>query len=137
MQLTRLSLLTLLVVSLTACSAAAHHHAALVKHLTPTVDKDDPISGEWSVTFYVKDHPPTPAKFTLKLDGDKVTGTAYSDHTGEGTLREGKWENGKLSFTLEFKKHEAIVVTGAMKENKLVGEFSTEGFSSNWEATRK
>jgi len=97
---------------------------------------NDQISGEWNVTFYVHDMK-TPATFTLKLDGTAVTGTAYSDHTGPGTIRDGKYAEGKLSFTLDFQKHESIVVNGVLKEGTLSGEFSTEGFTDKWEATKK
>jgi len=97
---------------------------------------DDPISGEWNVTFYVHESK-TPATFTFKLEGTKVTGTAYSEHTGPGTIRDGKWADGKLSFTLDFKKHQSIVVNGVLKDRKLTGEFSTESFTDKWEASRK
>jgi hypothetical protein len=94
------------------------------------------ISGEWSVTFYVHDMK-TPATFTFKLDGAKVTGTAYSEHTGSGTIRDGKWADGKLSFTLDFARHESIAVTGALQGDKLSGQFTTEGFTDKWEAIKK
>jgi|ERR1051326_3801266 hypothetical protein len=97
---------------------------------------DDSISGEWVVTFYVHEMK-TPASFTFKVDGAKVTGAAFSDHTGPGTIRDGKWIDGKLSFTLDFMKHESIAVNGILKEGKLTGEFSTEGFTDKWEAVRK
>lgn len=96
----------------------------------------DPISGEWEVSFFVQGTT-SPATFNLKLDGDKVTGTAASAHTGPGTLRDGSWANNKLSFTLEFKSHESIAVTGSLQDGKLAGEFRTEGFVSKWEAKRK
>jgi hypothetical protein len=102
-----------------------------------SVLQGDPITGLWNVTFYVKGHPGTPATFELKLEGTKVTGTANSDHTGPGTVKDGTWENGKLSMTLEFKKHESILVSGALQDSKLVGEFRTEGFVSNWEGKKK
>ena len=96
----------------------------------------DPISGDWDVTFKVGERT-SPATFNLKLDGNKVTGTAESAHTGPGTIREGSWVDGKLSFTLDFKTHESIAITGKAQDGKLLGEFSTEGFTSSWEATRK
>jgi len=103
---------------------------------TRTAKNDDPISGEWNVTFYVHDLK-TPASFAFKVDGTRVTGTAYSNHTGAGTIRDGKWVDGKLSFTLDFKKHESIAISGMLKEGKLIGEFTTEGFTDKWEASRK
>jgi len=133
--LTAVALMTVLA---SACSAIARHHAAFTSrdHTGPASLADDPISGEWSVSFFVHNST-TPGTFTLKLDGSKVIGTAYSDHTGEGTVRDGKWVDGKLSFILDFKKHESIEITGALKDGKLIGEFSTEGFTSKWEANKK
>ena len=131
----------LLTMFLFGCSAIAEHHQALTgtqptpKTSAPANDKD-PISGEWNVSFFVHDSP-TPATFTFKLEGTKVTGTAYSEHTGAGTIRDGKWVDGKLSFTLDFEKHESIDVTGSLKDGKLSGEFHTEGFTDKWEATKR
>ena len=136
---TILTILTL-AIFLSACSAIARHHDALVgsapNRSTATNEGSDSITGEWNVSFFVHNSK-TPATFTLKLEGNKITGTAYSDHTGEGTIRDGKWENGKLSFSLDFKKHESIAITGALKDGKLAGEFTTEGFTEKWEAVRK
>ena len=96
----------------------------------------DLISGDWDALFKVGEHT-SPASFKFKLDGDKVIGTAESGHTGPGTIRDGSWIDGKLSFTLDFKTHESIAITGKLQETKLVGEFTTEGFTSTWEATKK
>ena len=101
-----------------------------------TTQTPDLISGDWDAVFKVGEHT-SPASFKFKLDGDKVTGTAESAHTGPGTIRDGSWVDGKLSFTLDFKTHESIAVTGKLQETKLVGEFTTEGFTSTWEATKK
>jgi hypothetical protein len=128
-----LSVLTLATIFLSACSAIAKHHDEMFR---PANDQSNPISGEWDVSFFVHEKK-TPATFTLKLEGTKITGTAYSDHTGTGTVRDGKWVDGKLSFTLDFKKHESIAITGLVKEDKLVGQFTTEGFTEKWEAVRK
>ncbi len=128
----------LLVVALFGCSAVRAHHQAFFGqdlHHSALADNQDPISGEWNVTFYIHESK-TPASFTFKLDGTTVTGTAYSEHTGPGTIRDGKYADGKLSFTLDFKKHESIVVNGVLKDGRLSGEFSTEGFSDKWEATK-
>lgn len=124
---------------LSACSAIAEHHNELFgkEAVRPTNnDNTDPISGDWDVAFFVHDQK-TPATFSLKLEGTKLTGTAYSDHTGAGTIRDGKWAEGKLSFTLDFKKHESIAISGELKEGKLVGQFTTEGFTERWEAKKK
>lgn len=136
-----ISILTVLALStivLTACSAIAKHHRDFMSPgASRAVAGDvDPISGEWDVSFLVHNSK-TPATFTLKLEGTKITGTAYSDHTGPGTIRAGKWDDGRLSFTLDFKKHESIAITGTLKDGKLFGEFTTEGFTEKWEATKK
>src|SRR6185369_12705784 len=136
-----LIVLALATIFLSACSAMARHHNALIGHdpayrSTTIADNTDPISGEWNVTFFVHDSK-TPATFMLKREGTAITGTVYSDHTGAGTIRDGKWTDGKLSFTLDFKKHESIAITGTLKEGKLVGQFTTEGFTEKWEAVRK
>jgi len=117
------------------CSAAATLHNEIMRHEVLSQDAD-PLSGEWNVSFYVQGST-TPATFKLKLDGDKVTGTADSAHTGPGTISKGSWTDNKLNFTLDFKSHESIAVTGILKDGKLVGEFRTEGFVAKWEATKK
>ena len=66
-----------------------------------------------------------------------VTGTITSEHTGPGTVTDGKWEDGKLSCTLTFEKHESIKFWGGFKDGKLSGEFATEGMTGTWTAARK
>lgn len=136
-----LLVLTLLAFVASIGSAVASHHEALPSHQSaqPGVEQGnqtDPISGAWDASFFVQGTT-APATFDFKLDGTKVTGTANSDHTGPGTIRDGSWADGKLSFTLDFKKHESIAVKGTLKDGKLVGEFNTEGFTSNWEAVKR
>jgi len=118
----------------------AQHYRPLLANNRPestTVAQDsDPISGEWNVSFFVHDTT-TPATFDLKLAGTKVTGMVYSEHTGPGTVREGKWTDGKLTLIFDFKNHESIAVDGAIKDGKLAGEFHTEGFTAKWEGKRK
>jgi hypothetical protein len=94
------------------------------------------FSGEWEGKFQVNGTA-TPFTLELKVDGNKVTGRVASNHTGPGVITNGSLANGKLQFRLEFKSHEAIEMTAALKDDRLVGEFRTEGFVANWEATRK
>jgi len=128
----------LLAASLSAWSKVAAHEQAFANQPVHTLleQNADSINGDWNVTFYVHDMK-TPATFTFKLDGAKLTGTAYSEHTGPGTIRDGKWTDGKLSFTLDFAKHESIAVTGELKDGGLAGQFTTEGFTDKWEAVKK
>jgi hypothetical protein len=95
----------------------------------------DSLTGDWDVSFELQGMK-TPASFHFELDGENVKGTAYSHHTGPGTIRAGSWKDGKLSFTLDFEKHESIDVTGALDGEKLAGEFRTEGRQGRWTAQR-
>jgi len=98
---------------------------------------EDPISGHWTVTFKLGDIS-VPGELTLKLsDKSQITGTVNSDHTGLGTIRDGRWAAGKLSFTVDFTTHDSIVITGESKEGKLVGEFETEGNRGTWEGIKQ
>lgn len=116
-------------------SASAAISAAVLQD-KPAQAKADPVSGDWDVTFEIQGMT-VPANFKLKLDGDKVTGTAYSDHTGAGTVSKGSWVDNKLTFTLDFAKHESIVVNGVANDGKLSGEFLTEGMKGAWQAKKK
>jgi len=95
----------------------------------------DPLTGKWDVTFEIQGST-TPAIFQLELVGDKISGTAESDHTGPGKVRNGTWRENTLSFTLDFASHESIDVTGRLQDGRLVGEFRTEGMQGKWEAKR-
>jgi hypothetical protein len=129
-------LLPVILATILSSGSAMSGHNTAVFRADASQQDSDPISGEWDVSFRV-DASKTPATFTLKLEGDKVSGTAYSEHTGPGKLRDGTWSNHKLSFTVDFASHESIVVTGALKDGRLAGEFRTEGFVSDWEAKKK
>lgn len=97
--------------------------------------KHDPVSGEWQIVFSIAGQT-AEGTLKLKLDGDKVTGTIESAHTGPGTVSKGKFVDGKLSFTADFTKHESIDITGTVKDGKLSGEFATEGMTGTWEAKK-
>lgn len=122
--------------SLVACLFMAGMFSAVSTAPSHERMAGDPVSGEWDVSFYVQGKT-YPATFNLKLDGNKVTGTAYSEHTGAGTLRDGSWGENKFSFTLDFAKHESIAISGHPEGDKLVGEFTTEGFTAKWDAKKK
>ena len=98
--------------------------------------KADPISGDWSGRFEIG-HNSATLVFNLKLDGDKVTGSADSAHTGPGTISKGSWADNKLVFTLDFAAHESIIVNGILQDGKLSGEFRTEGMVGTWVAEKK
>jgi len=98
-----------------------------------SADKADAISGDWIALFEVEGNK-VPVKFKFKLNGQQVTGTADSDHTGPGTLTNGTFSANKISFTMVFTEHESIEVTGKLEAGKLSGEFSTEGRKGTWTA---
>jgi hypothetical protein len=97
----------------------------------------EPLSGTWDVTFHIRDMT-TPATFSFTVAGETLTGTAYSDHTGPGKIREGgAFRANALTFTLDFRAHESIDVTGTLENGKLSGEFRTEGMVGHWDATKR
>ena len=102
---------------------------------TASTSKTESIKGEWLGVFSIAGHT---ADVVLKFDvhGSKVTGTVSSEHTGPGTITDGKWKHGKLTCTLKFEKHESIAFTGWLKDGKPEGEFKTEGMTGTWTATR-
>jgi len=132
MRLRRLMSLVALTVMVTTASSVL---ATTLYHKV-VKNKTDPISGEWDVMFELQGAR-VPGNFKLRLDGNKVTGTAESAHTGSGTLSKGRWVDNKISFTLDFVTHESIAVTGRVKDGKLIGEFRTEGMRGTWEARKK
>lgn len=139
--LSGLLVITLLTVVTSAYSSMARHHGGLANHQSaqePSKQEKqkDPISGAWDASFFAQGTT-VPATFDFKLDGTKVTGTVNSGFTGTGTIRDGSWADGKLSLTLDFEKREPIALKGTLKDGKLVGEFTVESVTSNWEAVKK
>ena len=130
MRLSRLISLVAVAVMASACSSVAALHHKMMK------DKTDPISGEWNVLFTLQGTT-VPGTFRLKLDGEKLTGTVESEHTGAGTVDKGTWADHQISCMLVFPKHDSIAVTGKLKDGKLMGEFRTEGMQGTWEAKKK
>jgi len=59
------------------------------------------ISGKWSGDVPGRGGDTTPATFTFKVDGDKLTGT-MAGAQGELTLQEGKVAGDQISFSTTF-----------------------------------
>ena len=72
----------------------------------------------------------------LAVEGETVTGTVETQHTGPGKLQDGKFAASKLSATCVFDRHESMALMGELQGEKLVGTFRTEGRDGKWEATR-
>jgi len=108
---------------------------ALSASFTLAAANADSVSGDWNFTFKMGEHNGE-GKMTLKADGDKITGTIETEHTGQGTLSNGTYKDGKFNFIAVFAKHESIKFTGELKDGKIVGEFFTEGTSGTWAASK-
>jgi hypothetical protein len=96
----------------------------------------DPLTGDWNATFTIAGQS-VQVKLNFKLDGQQVTGTVVSAHTGAGTVKGGEWKDKKLTFTANFDQHESIAMTGHLADGKLVGTFATEGMEGTWTADKK
>jgi hypothetical protein len=93
------------------------------------------IAGEWQITFMVQGQSAS-GTLVLAAEGEKLTGTVETQHTGPGKLQDGKFAASKLSATCVFDRHESIELMGELQGEKLVGTFRTEGREGKWEATR-
>ena len=93
------------------------------------------IAGEWNITFAVQGQTAS-GTLNLSVEGDALTGTVETAHTGPGKLRDGRFANKKLSATCVFEHHDSIALTGELQGEKLAGTFHTEGMEGTWEATR-
>ena len=92
----------------------------------------DELSGEWDAVADAQGQP-FPFALSLKLDGDKVTGSSDSQ-LGHGTITTGSWKDGKLSIVLDGN----IALIATMIEGKLSGEYDFAGQSSGkWVAIKK
>ncbi|HZU22414.1 MAG TPA: hypothetical protein VE998_06240, partial [Terriglobales bacterium] len=89
----------------------------------------------WNATFNLMGTS-VPGAFVFKTDGEAVTGTMDSPHTGPGTIQNGTWHDHQLQATLVFAKHESIAISATLQGGKLVGDFKTEGQQGTWEAVR-
>ena len=121
------------IVSLTASVGLVLPRSLSANPSSAQVDKANPISGDWNAMFELEGMN-VPFRLKLRLDGDKVTGTAESQHTGAGTLTAGSYSEEKLNFTMVFAKHESIAVSGKLEGSKLRGESATEGRKGTWYA---
>lgn len=123
------ALIALAAVGLSGCSLDELHHELMTHNA-------DPVSGEWDATFKLDEYT-APFVLKLKLNGGTVTGTGESEHTGPGTVRDGKWTKNTFSCTLDFANHESIALTGKLQDGLFTGEFRTEGRQGTWQARKK
>jgi len=95
----------------------------------------DDISGEWEAVADAGGQA-VPFTLSLKLEGEKVTGTSVSQ-LGNSTISSGTWKDGKLSLMLETGNGQ-IAMVATMVDGKLTGDFDFSGqMSGKWVAQKK
>src|ERR1017187_2891839 len=78
--------------------------AAVAQHGTPPSGS---VAGEWNISFMVQGQT-VPGTLVLAVEGETLTGTVETQHTGPGKLQDGKFASSKLSATCVFDRQEAI-----------------------------
>jgi hypothetical protein len=95
----------------------------------------DLLSGVWDAAADAQGQA-FPFTLTLKVDGDKVTGSSSSE-LGNSTISSGTFKDGKLALVLESANGQTALV-GTMVDGKLVGDYDYNGqLSGKWVATKK
>lgn len=93
------------------------------------------LSGDWEAVADANGQP-FPFFLTLKVEGEKVSGGS-SSQLGEGTIKDGTWKDGKLSFQIEG-TNGSIAMSATVVDGKLSGEFDYAGqLQGKWVAVRK
>ena len=114
-----------------------------VKQVTLTVTTPVPpttaaavnLNGQWDAVADANGQP-FPFLLTLKVEGDKVTGSS-SSQLGESVVKDGSWKDGKLVFQLEG-QNGVISMSATVIEGKLSGEFDYAGqLQGKWVAVKK
>jgi len=93
------------------------------------------LNGQWEGVADAEGQP-FPFLLTLKIDGEKVTGSS-SSQLGEAQISIGSWKDGKLNFQLEGGSG-VIVMSAVVIDGKLSGDFDYAGQAQGkWVAVRK
>ena len=93
------------------------------------------LTGEWEAIADANGQP-FPFTLTLKVDGEKVTGSS-SSQLGDSSISTGTWKDGQLNFTLEGQAG-AITMNATVIDGKLSGQFDYAGqMQGKWVAVRK
>ena len=92
----------------------------------------DEISGEWDAVADAQGQA-IPFTLSLKLDGEKITGSSDSQ-LGHANIVSGSWKEGKFSIVLDGN----VALVAVMVEGKLSGDYDYNGQGSGkWVAVRK
>jgi hypothetical protein len=95
----------------------------------------DEISGDWDAVADAGGQA-FPFTLSLKLDGDKVTGSS-SSQLGTSNISSGTWKDGKLAVLIESGAGQ-IVLNAVIVEGKFSGDYDFAGQSSGkWVAVKK
>ncbi|MGZ8844430.1 MAG: hypothetical protein ACXW18_12265 [Pyrinomonadaceae bacterium] len=106
-----------------------------LKKYVPEVFTAEMLNGEWDAVADAGGQP-FPFVLTLKVEGEKVTGTSNSQ-LGSSNISSGTWKDGKLAVILEAGSGQ-ITLVAEMIDGKLTGEYDFAGQSSGkWVAIKK
>src|SRR5215831_13757314 len=95
----------------------------------------DEISGEWDGVADAQGQS-VPFTLSLKLDGEKVTGSSNSQ-LGTANITSGVWKEGKLALAMETGNGQLTMVA-TIVEGKLSGDYDYAGQASGkWVAQKK
>lgn len=95
----------------------------------------DDLSGEWDGVADAQGQP-FPFTLTLKIEGEKVTGSS-SSQLGTSPITSGTWKDGKLTFVLDGGSGQ-IAMMATVIEGKLSGDYDFAGQASGkWVAIKK
>jgi hypothetical protein len=93
------------------------------------------LTGQWDGVADANGQP-FPFSLTLKVDGEKVSGSS-SSQLGESNISSGTWLNGRLSFQLD-NPNGAVTMSATVVDGKLSGEFDYAGqLQGKWVAVKK
>ena len=93
------------------------------------------LNGQWDGVADA-DGQPFPFVLTIKIDGEKVTGSS-SSQLGEAQISSGSWKDGKLNFQLEGGSG-VITMSATVIDGKLSGDFDYAGQAQGkWVAVKK
>jgi len=93
------------------------------------------LSGEWEAVADANGQP-FPFLLTLKVEGEKVSGSS-SSQLGDANISTGTWKEGKLSLQIEG-ANGVTTLNGVVVDGKLSGEFDYAGqLQGKWVAVKK
>lgn len=106
-----------------------------LKKFVPEVFTAEMLNGEWDAVADAQGQA-FPFVLTLKVEGEKVTGTS-SSQLGNSSISNGSWKDGKLAVVLEGGAGQ-ITLLASMIEGKLSGDYDFAGqLSGKWVAIKK